>query len=125
MTKQNSIYSHPLLTSAIERYQKSRGLKSFSAAATELMILGLDYWIQNDPSDPPRSWGENSYQHRILIDEYHDWQDKVMGKNGWNEFPDLDDEQANELSFERFMLLKITPQHGGKRPNAGRKKEKP
>lgn len=121
MTKQSKFFSHPLLVSAIIKYQQQQNLKSFSSAATELLAIGIEYWMQNLASPVDAHWGTDSQQHAALLEEFQAWRRQVMQETGWDGFADLSDEQCQQLTFERFILLKVAPQHGGRRTGAGRK----
>lgn len=122
-SKQTSIYSNSTLDATVTAYQRSRGLKSFSAAATELLIKGIEYWITSGEDDQKPHWGESAQDEETLVQEWRDWQKSIYAERDWDEYADLTDEQSKDLTFERYLLLKITPKHGGKRDGAGHKKE--
>lgn len=77
--------------------------------------------MQNLASAPDAHWGADSQEHAALLEEFQAWRWQVMQENGWDDFADLSDEQCQQLTFERFILLKVAPQHGGRRTGAGRK----
>lgn len=123
MTLRHSVFSHPLLYATVCAYQRARGLKSWSAAATELLAIGIESWLQN--AAPTGShWGETPQEEVKLIEEFHLWEAETLNRNGWDQFTDLSDEQANALSFERFLLLKFSPKHGGDRKSEAVRKSK-
>lgn len=77
--------------------------------------------MQNLAAPTDAHWGADSQEHVALLEEFQAWRQQVMHENKWDDFTDLSEDQSQDLTFERFILLKVAPRHGGRRAGSGRK----
>lgn len=94
-----TIHTDELIEDAVEQYRIQHGLKSWSQAATELLVKALI---------AQGHWGD-------LREEWLK-QDVISSQN----YDPLAD-QDGDYSFERFITERVNPAWGGQRPDAGRK----
>lgn len=113
MKKQQSIKTSPLLDAIIIAYQLSSATKlSRSSATTRLLIRGIVAWIEDDCAAP-------AYV-QILLNEYAAWHSALMADRGWT-YDEMSAGEQRSVSLYTYLLLRLAPQHGGKRPGSGRK----
>ena len=122
MNNQHMVYNHPLLNEKINQYQEAQGLQSWSAAATELIIMSIQAWIDQDPSN--RAWGIDKQQQTALNVEYEAWRTQQFALMGYDYgFEPFATKQEEDLvTFSRFILDQVSPKRGGNRLGGGRPK---
>lgn len=101
-----TIHADKLIEDAVEAYRIKHSIKSWSEAASELLVKGILTWQKSS---------QNAPQWDALKKEYDYW----LGVHVHNYDPAAD--QDGEYNFERFVTRKVTPNWGGKRKGSGRK----
>lgn len=100
-----NIHVDELIERAVSDYQRAHGLKSWSAAATEMLVVAFEVWRKRLEYSTPQ-WGGSEEAEEALRQEYRQW---------WaaREF-DPAAAQDGDYSFERFIAERVAPKWGGK-----------
>lgn len=116
MKNQRMVYTYPLLDEMVNQYRESHNLTSWSMAAMELLMRGIQSWI--DTGESQMAWGMNEEERAALEMEYQTW----LESHFLSTDSDLNDKEKDQFAFYRFIIEKMSPKRGGKRLGQGRPK---
>ena len=116
MKEQHTIHNHPLVDAMIVKYQELNEVPSWSSAAIELLLRGIEQWVNTTEDDI--HWPNEEE----LLEEYQEWKEAIFKDRDRNRWVIHKASDTDKSALHRFIAEQIIPQYGGKRPGQGRPK---